>query len=97
MKFNKFSKINYNEIIPLIFDANLYFSIIEIGVFILAVIEILVNLLLEDFRKENLASLMSLNINFNFKIFSWLDFKINLKRYILDHLEDFESWSSSLR
>jgi len=70
MKFNKFSKINYNEIIPLIFDANLYFSIIEIGVFILAVIEILVNLLLEDFRKENLASLMSLNINFNFKIFS---------------------------
>ena len=70
MKFNKFSKINYNEIIPLIFDANLYFSIIEIGVFIHAVIEILVNLLLEDFRKENLASLMSLNINFNFKIFS---------------------------
>ena len=91
MKFNKFSKINYNEIIPLIFDANLYFSIIEIGVFIHAVIEILVNLLLEDFRKENLASLMSLNINFNFKISSSLDFKINLKRYILGHLEDFES------
>ena len=96
MKFNKFTKINYNEIIPLIFDANLYFSIMEIGVFITAVIEILENLLFEDFRIEKSAFLISLKIIFNSKISFSSDFNINLNRYLLGHLEELESCSSSL-
>ena len=37
-------KLNHNDIIPLIFEANLYFLMIKLGDFIIAVIEKLVNL-----------------------------------------------------
>ena len=78
MKFNKFTKLNYNEIIPFILEANLYFSITKDGDFITAIKETLVNLLFEDFLNEIFTSLTSSKIDSNSEISLSFDFNINL-------------------
>ena len=78
MKFNKFTKLNYNEIIPFILEANLYFSITKDGDFIIAIKEILVNLLFEDFLNEIFTSLTSSKIDSKSEISLSIDFNINL-------------------
>ena len=65
--------------------------IIEIGFFITALIETLVNLLFEDFLNENKAPLISLKIDFSSWISFSLDFKMNLNLYLFGHLEEFDN------
>ena len=70
-------KFNHKEIIPSIFEANLYFSITNEGDFMFAVIVILVNLL-EDEDFVEIFALISINIDFNWSIEFLSDLRINL-------------------